>query len=343
MAKKRITSLDVAKKSGVSRTTVSFVLNDVPGKSITSATRQRVLQAAKELNYYPNSMGRKLASGRVNTIGLVLRQSPEQVFADALLPQVLFGVEQAATAKNFQVLLKPLEPEDDEGYLRLINENHVDGIILSGPRQDKTEIIRLHHEGLPVLLMGQLPNSGLPFVDIDAVDGSRRAVKHLIDHGHLRIAMITNASLEYTAAQQRRMGYLKALHDSGIQPDVALVQEGDFTPASGYKAMEKLLGVSPRPTAVFIASDVVCLGAILAIKHANLRIPQDIAIVGFDDIPMADYFDPPLTTVKVPSYQLGLAAGNMLIRLMQGESLEQEGLLLESKLIVRKSSFDHEL
>ncbi len=206
MQRKRVTSYEVAEKSGVSRTTVSLVLNNVPGISISDSTRQRVLQVAEELNYLPDSSGRKLASGRSNTLGLVLRQSHEQVFADALLPQVLLGIEQAAAEQGFQVLLKPLEPDDD-GYKRLVLENHVDGIILSGPRQAETEIIRLHREGLPVMLMGQLPGSGLPFVDIDAINGSAHAVEHLIEHGHRRIAMITNASLEYTSAQQRRMGY----------------------------------------------------------------------------------------------------------------------------------------
>ncbi|MGA2503419.1 MAG: LacI family DNA-binding transcriptional regulator [Anaerolineales bacterium] len=338
MANKRVTSFDVAKKSGVSRTTVSLVLNNVPGISIREDTRQRVQQVAKELNYHPDSRGRKLASGKSNTIGLVLRQSHEQVFADALLPQVLLGIEQAATAKGFQVLLKPLEPEDCDGYLHLVQENHVDGIILSGPRQNEAEIIRLHQSGLPVMLMGQLPESNLPFVDIDAVDGSARAVRHLIEHGHRRIAMITNASLEYTSAQQRRSGYLKALAEAEIEPDDSLIQEGAYTPASGYIAMGKLLELSSRPTAVFVASDVVSLGAIRAIKKAGLRIPEDLAVVGFDDIPLADYYDPPLTTIRIPAYGLGRSVGERLMRLVQGESLEEEGVLLESELVIRKSS-----
>ncbi len=340
MPRKRITSFDVAKKSGVSRTTVSFVLNNVPGISISDATRQRVLQAAKELNYHPDSSGRKLASGKSYTLGLVLRQSSEQVFADALLPQVLLGIEQAASAQGYQVLLKALEPQDGNGYMRLVNENHVDGIILSGPRQDETEIIRLHREGLPIMLMGQLPESSLPFVDIDAVDGSTRAVRHLLEAGHRRIGLITNAALEYTSAQQRRIGYLQALQEAGIEEDEVLMQEGTYTPASGFKAMQALLQVSPPPTAVFVASDVVCLGAILAIKHANLSIPRDIAVVGFDDIPMADFYDPPLTTIRIPSYGLGWAAGERLVRLVQGEVLDQEGVLLESELVVRKSSLN---
>ena len=338
MPRKRVTSFDVAEKSGVSRTTVSFVLNDVPGISISEATRQRVQQAAKELNYHPDSTGKKLASGKSNTLGLVLRQSHEQVFADALLPQVLMGIEQAATEQGFQVLLKPLEPQDGDGYMRLVHENHVDGIILSGPRQEEAEIIRLHHEGLPVMLMGQLPGSGLPFVDIDAVNGSTQAVNHLIEHNHRRIGLITNAAQEYTSAQQRRQGYLNALKAAEIEPEADLMQAGNYTPASGFKAMQKLLDVFPRPTAIFVASDVVSLGAIRAIKQAGLRIPQDIAVVGFDDIPMADYFDPPLTTVRIPSYGLGWASGERLVRRVQGEVLDQDGMLLESELVIRSSS-----
>ena len=296
MSSKRTTSFDVAEMAGVSRTTVSFVLNNVHGVSISEATRQRVLDAAKKLNYYPDAAGRKLANGKSSTLGLVLRQSQEQVFADALLPQVLLGVEQAATTQGFQVLLKPLEPDDSTGYMRLINENQVDGIILSGPRQDDSEIIRLHRDGFPIMLMGQLPDGSLPYVDIDAVDGAARAVKHLIELGHRRIAMITNASLEYTSAQQRRSGYLNALQETGIDQDASLLREGDYTPASGFEAMNELLNITPRPTAVFVASDVVALGAMQAIKRAGLRIPEDMAVVGFDDIPLSEYYDPPLTT-----------------------------------------------
>jgi len=186
--------------------------------------------------------------------------------------------------------------------------------------------------------MGQLPGSGLPFVDIDAVSGSASAVNHLIEHGHRRIGLITNAALEYTSAQQRRLGYLNSLKQAGIEPDDSLMQAGNYTSASGFTAMQKLLEVSPRLTAVFVASDVVSLGAIRAIKQAGLRIPQDIAVVGFDNIPMADYFDPPLTTVRIPSYGLGWASGERLVRLVQGEVLDQEGMLLESELVVRNSS-----
>jgi len=335
---KRSTSMDVAKKAGVSRTTVSFVLNNVPGMSISESTRKKVLDAAQFLNYYPNVAGRKLVSGKSNTIGLILCQSPEQVFADAFLPQVIFGVEQAAMEQSFHVMLKQVEPNDTNGYIRLINENHVDGIILSGPRQDDTEIIRLHSEGVPVMLMGQLPDTRIPFVDIDAASGAETAVRHLIELGHKKIAIITNAPLTYTSAQQRQNGYLQALQKAGLQISNDLIKEGNYTPASGFEQMNELLNQSIRPTAVFIASDVVAMGAILAIKRAGLRIPEDIAIAGFDDIPLAAYFDPPLTTIQVPAYGLGWAVSERLIRLIRNEGLDQNGVFLKSELIVRESS-----
>lgn len=335
---KRTTSLDVAKLAHVSRTTVSFILNNVPGVSISAATRKRVLDAAKKLDYSPNVAGKKLVSGKSYTIGLVLCQSPEQIFTDAFLPQVILGVEQAAMQQGFHVLLKPVDPNDAGGYARLITENHVDGIFLSGPRQDDTALMNLHRQNVPIMLMGQLPDTDIPFVDIDATAGAELAVGHLVGCGHQRIGMITNAPLDYTSAQQRRAGYLKALKGAALPFDKTLIREGNYTPASGYEAMQALLQDSPRPTAVFVASDVVAMGAILAIKEAGLRIPQDIAVVGFDDIPLAEFFDPPLTTVRLPAFGLGWAGGERLIRLIQGEGLHDASLLLESKLITRQST-----
>ncbi len=338
MSSRRVTSFDVARMAGVSRTTVSLVLNNVPGVKISQATRQRVLEAARKLNYHPNVTGRKLASGKAYTVGFVLRQSPEQVFADAFLVQVMLGVEQAVARYGFHVLLKPLQPEESGGYARLINENHVDGIILSGPLQDDREIVHLYEDGIPVMLMGQLPETDIPFVDVDAVEGAAKAVRHLVQLGRRRIAMITNASLEYTSAQQRKAGYVQALHEAGMSTDDALLREGDYTPASGYSAMRDLLTTSPPPDAVFIASDVVAMGALRAIKRAGLRIPEDIAVVGFDDVPLAGYYDPPLTTVHLPAYGLGWTAAERLVRLIQGESLDKPTLFLDSELIVRESS-----
>jgi LacI family transcriptional regulator len=301
-------------------------------------TRKRVLDAARELDYHPNIAGKKLVSGKSYTIGLVLCQLPEQIFTDAFLPQVILGVEQAAIQQGFHVLLKPIDPNETGGYTSLIRENHVDGILLSGPRLDDKALVELHEEGVPIMLMGQLPGTAIPFVDVDATAGAQAAINHLITLGHQRIGMITNAPLTYTSAQQRRAGYLQAMNDSGLTVDESLIQEGNYTPSSGFLAMAALLEIIPRITAVFVASDVVAMGALLAIKRAGLHVPKDIALAGFDDIPLAEYFDPPLTTVHLPAYGLGWAAGERLIRLIRGEGLNEHSLLLESKLIARQST-----
>jgi LacI family transcriptional regulator len=191
--------------------------------------------------------------------------------------------------------------------------------------------------------MGQLPETDIPFVDVNATAGAELAVNHLIEHGHQRIGIITNAPLDYTSAQQRRDGYLQALKKSKLSIHKMFIKEGKYTPASGYEAMQALLQLTPRLTAVFVASDVVAMGAMLAIKEAGLSIPRDIAVVGFDDIPLAEYYDPPLTTIRLPAFGLGWAGGERLIRLIQGEKLDREDVFLKSELITRKSSFDGSL
>ncbi|MBA3074402.1 MAG: LacI family transcriptional regulator [Anaerolineae bacterium] len=271
-------------------------------------------------------------------IGLVRLQSIEQVFNDAFLLQVFVGIEQAASKWGFHVLLKHLDHEKTDGYSQLITENHVDGIILSGPLQNDPELIQLHKEGVPIILLGQMANTNIPFVDVNAEFGSKMAVDHLISCGHKRIAMITNAKMEYSSAQQRKSGYLKAIKNAKIKVDESLIKEGDFTPASGYEAMKDLLSLPPYPTAVFVASDVVAIGAIQAIKQAGLRIPQDIEIIGFDDVPMAEFYDPPLSTVRLPAFDLGRLAGDQLIKMILGNDTDLPGVLLETELILREST-----
>lgn len=338
MSARRTTSFDVAELAGVSRTTVSFVLNNVPGISISEATRKRVLEAAHQLNYHPNESGRRLSSGKSKMIGLVLLQTAEQVYNDAFLLQVLVGVETIASQHGFHVLLRHIKDTNHDDYSQLINENHVDGLIFSGPLQEDPNLLDLHHRGFPILLMGQMPDTGIPFVDADVEHGAETAVAHLIERGHTSIGMITNAPFRYATAQQRKNGYCSALIKANIPVNLELIREGDFTPSSGYQAMKQLLDSPVQPSAVFVASDVVAIGAIQAIKQRGLRVPQDIALIGFDDIPMAAYIDPSLSTIRLPAYGIGWAAGERSIRQIQGEKFESQGVLLDTELVVRRST-----
>ncbi len=335
--KKRVTSHDVARLAGVSRTTVSLVLNNAPNAHISPETRRRVLEAARQLNYHPNAVARSLVSQRTMTLGLVLCQTPEQVFADPFLPQVLLGVNTVAQARGYRILLETVADTNGDGYTTLALEKRIDGFILSGPRSNDQALRALHEEGFPIVLLGQLRDTDIPFVDVDNEAAAYTAVEHLIRLGHKRIALITNGPLEYTASQDRLAGYRRALEAHGIPYEPCLVAEGAFKEESGQAAMERILTNRPWPTAVFAAGDAVALGAMVALRRRGIRIPEDMALVGFDDIPLAAYVDPPLTTVRLPAYELGREAAKLLIDIVEGVEPEQTRILLETTLVVRAS------
>lgn len=335
---KRVTSKDIAARAGVSRTTVSFVLNNVPGTRITDETRQRVLEAAQQLGYHPDAAARSMVSGRRQVIGFVVRQSTEQAFSDHFLPQVLNGVAQAAGSRGYRTLFEPIPPEKmEDAYTQLIQERHIDGIVLSGPRYDDQELLRLHDTGAHVVMTGQLPQTTIPFVDVNNINGAAQATQHLIDLGHKRIGLITNAPLAYTSSADRLTGYCQALAVAGIPYDETIVRYGDLMPRGGDLAMSELLNLPQPPTAVFVASDTVALGAIQALHRRGLQAPQDVALVGFDDIPLSGFIDPPLTTIHLPAYELGWHAADTLIRLIDGEKGVDSNLILETELVVRDS------
>ena len=341
MGRRQARSQDVATLAGVSRTTVSFVLNDVPGVKISEETRQRVLQAARELNYYPTAAARSLASGKTRRIALILGQSKERLAADAFLPTFLQGITASVNRRNYLLMVQMAEAvPSHEAYTRLIREQQVDGLILSGPRSDDALLDELAEDDFPLILHGRLEGSGLPWVDVDNKAGGYLATSHLIGLDHHRIGFISNAPLSYAGAYERFAGYKAALGEHDIPFDDDLVRTAVFVPQSGHIAMEALLALPDRPTAVFAASDVVALGAMSAIQDSGLKVPQDIAIIGFDDIFLAAHACPPLSTVRVPAYGLGWTAADVLITLIEGDE-EVSSVTLETELIIRESCGAH--
>jgi DNA-binding LacI/PurR family transcriptional regulator len=334
---RRPTSADVATEAGVSRTTVSFVLNRRTDVKIPVETRQRVLTAAARLGYHPHGPARQLAAGRSHVIAMVLRQTPEQIAGDAVLVDTLRGLAGAARTGGFRVLVEPLPPNgSDSSFETLLREQHADGLVISGPRIDDPSLVALASEDFPVVIQGAFPGLTVTSVDVDNVAGARGAVEHLLSLGHRRIACITNAPIVYTAAHDRLAGYRAALEAAGLPVLDELIEEAAFDAPSGHHAMVRLLA---RTTfdAVFVASDVVALGAIGALREAGHRIPSDVSVVGFDDIPLAAYFDPPLTTVRLPAYELGQAAGHALLQRIARQTIPTR-TLLPTELIVRSST-----
>lgn len=314
---------------------MSFVINVRPDANIPLETRRRVEQAALELGYHPNGAARQLAGGRSLTLGLVLRQSAEQVASDALLAETLHGLAGVARESDYRVLIEPLAPGDGT-YADLLRSQRTDGLVVSGPRADDEELAGLVRDGFPIVLQGSRPDLDAPSVDVDNRAGAHGAVAHLIGLGHRRIGCITNAPLAYTAATERLDGYRDALREAGLTYDPDLVTEGSFDAASGHQAMARLLARTDL-TAVFVASDVVALGALRGIRDAGLRVPLHVSVVGFDDIALAEHFDPPLTTVHVPARSLGEAVGRLLVDRVAGRPVPQR-TLLPTRLIVRDST-----
>jgi DNA-binding LacI/PurR family transcriptional regulator len=299
LVRKQARSRDVAELAGVSRTTVSFVLNDVPGVKISPETRQRVLDAARELDYYPTAAARSLASGKTQRIGLILGLGQERLAADAFLPAFLQGITGSVHQRGYLLVLQMAEdvPSHD-AYVRLIREQQVDGLILSGPSMDDPLLPQLVEEQYPFILHGRLNGYDVPCVDVDNEAGAYQAVSHLIGLGHSRIGFISNAPLSYSGTQDRFAGYRHALAEHGIPQVPDLIRAAAFRPEAGRTAMVGLLSLPEPPTAVFAASDVVAIGAMSAIHAAGLQIPQDAAVIGFDDIFLAAHAHPPLRATR---------------------------------------------
>jgi len=334
---RRATSRDVAQLAGVSQATVSLVLNAVPGARISSESRRRVFDAATELDYHPNASARSLVRQRAGVLGLVLRQHADFLGANAILPQVIAGLTSVTGPAGFRLLVEPIEDVSrPDTYLRLAREAHVDGMILSGVRSDDDQLRRLSERDFPVVLWGRLSGSDLPFVDVDNTVAARAAVEHLIALGHRRIGCITNGPPEDTASASRLGGYRHALETNGIAFEPALVRYGDFEERSGNEAMLALLALPDRPSAVFVASDEVALGALKATRALGVRVPDDVAIVGFDDLPISEFVAPALTTVRVPARAIGAQAALMLIELVTSGELP-ESVLLPTRLVIRES------
>lgn len=336
MVKKRVTMADIAKITGVSRTTVSFILNDVPDISIPDSTRQRVLQAAQDLHYVPNTHAANLARGKTMLIALVVRQSEQNLSSDYFMAEVSRGITSAIAPYDYHLLLHSAEPGSDIG--QLARARKVDGLIISSLLVDDEDLESLISAGIPLVQHGVSRSETVPSVDVDNIAGAWQAVDYLIGLGHKRIAYISNGPLIYVAAQDRLEGYYRRLEDAGILVDDTLVQEGNFTEHSGLRAMQALLALPDPPTAVFVGSDVVAMGAMAAAVQHGLSIPQDIAIIGFDNLHFGSYLQPPLTTIHLPAQEIGQHLGQMVMAMLRGEPLETLDIRLPTELVIRSSA-----
>ena len=339
MRRKRVTSNDVAEVAGVSRTTVSLVLNNVKGIQISPQTRQKVIDTAEKLKYVPNAAAQALASRRTKAIGLILTRSQHHIATDAFLPKIISGLLTTAKKQNIRILIDWVETDhQDSAYFELAHADRIDGMILSTPRLNDNALKALETVDIPTVLMGSVDGLNLPSVDVDNMNAAEKATAYLIGLGHKNIACIANARPEYSASLDRVAGYKKALSNLDIPINKKIIHFADFDPESGYECMNSLVRSGEPFSAVFVASDNVAIGAKAALREMNLRIPEDISIVGFDNIPWAQYSDPPLTTIQLPAEAIAQSACTLLLDLIkEGKSDEQHQVILDTQLIIRKS------
>ena len=326
----------IATLAEVSRSTVSRVLNTHP--SVRPTVRERVLRVIREHNYAPQAAARSLASARTDTIGLLIPRSAAFSLADTFIASMIQSLFEASAQQGYFVMLAMLTADLEASfYDRILRGRHFDGVIIFSSDIDDPILPLLIKDGRPLVLIGRHPFfQDISSVDVENREGAREAVNHLIGLGHRHIGMI-NGQLEMEAAQARRDGYKQALLEAGISIEPQLMVDGYFSEPLAYEATLKLLERTPRPTAIFAASDGMAVGALRAIAHLGLRAPDDVAVVGYDDGPLAAYASPPLSSVHQPITEMGAHAVRLLIEQIRGQA-RRATVRLPAHLVVRQSS-----
>jgi LacI family transcriptional regulator len=324
----------IAELSKVSRSTVSRVINNHP--NVNPATRERVMEVIRKVNFQPNLAARGLAKGFTRILGLVIPMSVPTLFTDPYFPSFIQGVSAACNLHDHSVMLWLADPEYERRTIRqILYSGLIDGVIVASNLLDDPVVQALVEGNLPFILNGRHPsNDQVSYVDIDNIASAREAVLHLLRLGRQRIGTISGPH-DMIAGADRLAGYSAALRDRGQVVNPELIVESDFTEAGGYHAMQRLI---PRqPDAVFVASDTMAVGALRALHEAGLRLPEDVAIVGFDDMPFAARTDPPLTTIRQPIQRSGELATETLIDLIQHPQATTRRVILPTELVVRAS------
>ena len=332
-----VTRNDVARLAGVSSATVSYVINDGP-RPVAEATRTKVLQAIEALGYRPNITAQNLRRQRTNTIGLVFttidRHLSHPYFVD-----LLTSIGEECAQQGFDLLLSLSSDRATElaVYERLVGGGRVEGVIFTGIRHNDNRIAYLKEQEFPFVVLGRPENSEeVCYVDVDGAQGTDEATQHLINQGWQRIAYI-GLPAELICADDRLAGYSRALARNGMVLDPALAVNVPITEEAGYQAMTRFLAMENPPDAIVASSDELALGVIDAAHKRGVVIGQNMAVIGFDDIPSAAYGRPPLTTIRQPMYRIGNQLSHMLIQIIKGDTPQERQVVLPPTLVVRES------
>lgn len=326
-----VTIKDVARAAGVSVATVSRVWNEAA--FVSPETRRRVAEVASRLGYSPHGAARSLITRTTYALGVLLPDLYGEFFSE-----IIRGIDHTAQANGYHILVSSSHDSKDEidAALRSMR-GRVDGMIIMSPDLEARRTLQTLQGNFPVVLLnGGAESKEFDTITIENHEGARQMTRHLISRGHRRIAMISGPQRNYDATERLR-GYRTALAESGIELDESLVVQGDFSELSGHGAVKQLLDLASRPTAIFAANDSMAIGALSALRENHLRVPDDIAVAGFDDIPLARYMNPPLSTVHVDISQLGERAAALLLSSLQNDHRSHEQLQLSTTLVIRAS------
>lgn len=335
VARERPTLEAVARRAGVSRATVSRVVNG--STTVAEPIREAIRLAVRELGYVPNQAARSLVTQRTDSVALVLAEPANRIFSDdQFFPGIILGVSQQLNDADKQLVLMMTGSAASRSRVeRYAVAGHVDGVMFASIHGADPLPAALARRGIPVVCSGRplvTPDVSIPYVDVDHAGGVTAAVRHLLSTGRRRIATIAGPQ-DMVAGIDRLAGYRSGLPDAAHRSAVAF---GDFTRESGAAAMWRLLDDDPELDAVFVASDLMAHGALRTLREAGRRVPQDIAVIGFDDIEMASFTDPPLTTVRQPIVEIGRTMARQMLQLVNGAPVES--VVLHSQLVVRDSA-----
>ena len=329
----RVTIHDVARDAGVSVTTVSHVLNQT--RFVSEPVRARVQAAVQQLHYIPSALARSLKNNRTHTIGMIIPNSSNPYFAE-----IIRGIEDTCFAAGFNVILcnSDDDPAKQGKYIRVLAEKQVDGLIVLSSGGDDELGEQLRQANMPqVLVDREVDSSNADLVEVNHDGGGWLATRHLLQLGHSRIACITGP-LGLSSAAQRLRGFRRAMADANLAVEEKWICQSDFTAAGGHAAMQKLLVAGPRPSAVFVCNDLMAFGAVSAANAANLVLPRDLSVIGFDDIALAAYCSPPLCTVAQPKHRMGAVAVQLLLARIADPARPPQREILEPTLCLRQST-----
>ncbi|WP_394219571.1 LacI family DNA-binding transcriptional regulator [Halobacillus trueperi] len=325
---------DVAKKTGLSKATVSRVINNHP--YISKEKRELVYKAMEELGYQPNPSARRLRGQLTNTIGVIVPRIVNPFFS-----YLVDAMEQVAYENNYQVLMfQSDEKRDKELYfLNLLKTKQVDGLIMTSIENDR-EVIESYTEYGPILFCNEyMSRSDLPVVRVDQTEAAYLGTKHLLDRGYRRIAYCTGGLfVEDGKDKDRNVGFQKALNDYNITVNTGWVFVNKHTIEDGKHVMKQIAEMREKPDAIFTGSDEIAAGVLMEAKSLGMKIPEDLAVIGFDDQPIAEMIDPALTTIRQPIKEMGTESVGLLLRLLKNHSLEQKHQELSVELVVRSST-----